>query len=147
MVSTFTLSITVLVYLMAVFYLSWYGYKRTREVEDFMVAGRKAHPFVVAISYGSTLISTSAIVGFGGVAGLFGMGLLWLTFVHAKEATALGICKALFGMDTLLTGTWTVVDSILVALPISLVVAFGVSLLTTPMDEAHLDECFRGIEE
>jgi solute:Na+ symporter, SSS family len=34
------------------------------------------------LSYGATFISTSAIVGFGGVAGLFGMSLLWLTFCN-----------------------------------------------------------------
>jgi len=34
------------------------------------------------MSYGATFISTSAIVGFGGVAGLFGMSLLWLTFLN-----------------------------------------------------------------
>ena len=33
------------------------------------MAGRKAHPFIMALSYGATFISTSAIVGFGGVAG------------------------------------------------------------------------------
>ncbi len=79
MVSTFTPSIAALVYLMAVFYLSWYGYKRSREVEDFMVAGRRAHSFVVA-------------------------------------------------------------------LPISLVVAFAVSLFTKPMDGLHVAECFKGIK-
>ena len=30
---------------------------------------------------GATFVSTSAIIGFGGVAGLFGMNLLWLTFL------------------------------------------------------------------
>jgi SSS family solute:Na+ symporter len=47
-----------------------------------MVAGRRIHPFIMAMSYGATFISTSAIIGFGGVAGLFGMGLLWLTFLN-----------------------------------------------------------------
>jgi solute:Na+ symporter, SSS family len=36
----------------------------------------------MAVSYGATFISTAAIVGFGGVAGLFGMSLLWLTFLN-----------------------------------------------------------------
>src|SRR5690606_24269814 len=31
---------------------------------------------------GATFISTSAIVGFGGTAGVYGMGLLWLTFLN-----------------------------------------------------------------
>jgi len=47
-----------------------------------MVAGRRINPFVMALSYGATFISTSAIVGFGGVAGLFGMSLLWLAFLN-----------------------------------------------------------------
>lgn len=34
----------------------------------------------MALAYGSTFISTSAIVGFGGAAGVYGMSLLWLTF-------------------------------------------------------------------
>ena len=74
--------IVVLVYLMAVFYLGYLGYKRTSSATDYMVAGRKVHPFIMALSYGATFISTSAIVGFGGVAGLFGMSLLWLTFLN-----------------------------------------------------------------
>ncbi len=47
-----------------------------------MVAGRKTHPYIMAMSYGATFISTSAIVGFGGSAALFGMGLLWLTLLN-----------------------------------------------------------------
>lgn len=47
-----------------------------------MVAGRKIHPYIMAMSYGATFISTSAIVGFGGTAALFGMGLLWLTLLN-----------------------------------------------------------------
>ena len=74
--------IVVLVYLLSVVYLGYLGYRHTQTPADFMVAGRKVHPFVMALSYGATFISTSAIVGFGGVAGLFGMSLLWLTFLN-----------------------------------------------------------------
>jgi len=72
----------IIVYLMAVGYLGYRGYRRTKTAADYMVAGRSIHPFVMALSYGATFISTSAIVGFGGVAGLFGMSLLWLTFLN-----------------------------------------------------------------
>lgn len=34
------------------------------------------------MSYGATFISTAAIVGFGGMAGVFGMGILWLVFLN-----------------------------------------------------------------
>jgi len=81
-VSTPILGIAVLIYMMAVSYLGWLGYKQTKNTEDFMVAGRKINPLVLALSYGATFISTSAIVGFGGYAGAFGMGLLWLVFMN-----------------------------------------------------------------
>ena len=72
----------VLVYLAVTAYLGWLGYRGTKTATDYMIAGRKVHPFVMALSYGATFISTSAIVGFGGAAGLFGMSLLWLTFCN-----------------------------------------------------------------
>ena len=34
------------------------------------------------LSYGATFISTAAIVGFGGVAANYGMGILWLVFLN-----------------------------------------------------------------
>ncbi len=74
--------VVILAYLMMVVYLGYLGYSRTKTAEDFLVAGRQTHPFIMALSYGATFISTSAIVGFGGVAGLFGMSLLWLTFFN-----------------------------------------------------------------
>ncbi|UDQ98042.1 sodium:solute symporter family protein [Lentisphaerota bacterium WC36G] len=58
--------------------LGYLGYKKTKSSADFLVGGREIHPFVMAMSYGAAFISTSAIVGFGGVAGRFGLGLLWL---------------------------------------------------------------------
>jgi len=72
----------VLFYLFTVAYLGYLGYRHTRSAADFMVAGRTTHPVIMALSYGATFISTSAIVGFGGVAGMFGMSLLWLTFFN-----------------------------------------------------------------
>lgn len=74
--------LVILLYLFATAYLGWLGWKGTRSASDFLLAGRGAHPVIMAISYGATFISTSAIVGFGGVAGLFGMSLLWLTFLN-----------------------------------------------------------------
>ncbi len=74
--------IILVVYLLAITYLGYRGYRRTETAADYLVAGRSIHPFVMALSYGATFISTSAIVGFGGVAGLFGMSLLWLTFLN-----------------------------------------------------------------
>lgn len=69
-------------YVLAVAYLGFRGYRTTRSSTDYLLAGRNVHPFVMALSYGATFISTAAIVGFGGVAAELGMGLLWLTFLN-----------------------------------------------------------------
>ncbi len=74
--------IVVLLYILATGYLGYQGYRQTKTAADYLVAGRTAHPLIMALSYGATFISTSAIVGFGGVAANFGMGLLWLTFMN-----------------------------------------------------------------
>ena len=74
--------ITTLCYAACIGLLAYCGYKRTRSSNDYLLAGASAHPFVMALSYGAAFISTSAIVGFGGIAGQFGMGLQWLTFMN-----------------------------------------------------------------
>ncbi|HOV60408.1 MAG TPA: sodium:solute symporter family protein [Candidatus Hydrogenedentes bacterium] len=77
----FTIS-AVLIYIMVVMWLAYRGYKGTRSAADYLLAGRNANPIVMALSYGATFISTSAIVGFGGVAATYGMSLLWLVFLN-----------------------------------------------------------------
>jgi len=76
------LVLVTLAYLIAVMVLGFYGYRKTKTATDYLLAGRGAHPYIMALSYGATFISTSAIVGFGGAAAFFGMGLLWLTFLN-----------------------------------------------------------------
>ena len=78
-VSTELTILIVLFYLVLILGLGYYEYRRTKKVEDYMVAGRNMHPMVIALSYGATFISTSAIVGFGGTAAQYGMSLMWLT--------------------------------------------------------------------
>lgn len=78
----FILSIVILIYLLMVGYVGYVAWKRTKSSEDYLVAGRNTHPYIMALSYGATFISTAAIVGFGGTAGVYGMGLLWLTFLN-----------------------------------------------------------------
>jgi len=94
--------VILVVYLLATIFLGYLGWKRTKSASDFMVGGRRTHPYVMAISYGATFISTSAIVGFGGQAANLGMGLLWLTFLNI----ILGIFVAFvfFGKKTRLVG-------------------------------------------
>jgi len=74
--------VLIVLYMGITAFLGYLGYRHTKSAADYLIAGRKVHPFVMAMSYGATFISTSAIVGFGGVAGMFGMSLLWLTFCN-----------------------------------------------------------------
>jgi solute:Na+ symporter, SSS family len=76
------LTVIVLIYLFIIGYLAYLAYRRTKTAADYMVAGRNIHPYIMALSYGATFISTSAIVGFGGAAAVFGMGILYLTFLN-----------------------------------------------------------------
>lgn len=87
-----------IIYLVVTLCLGYVGYRKTRGAEDFLVAGRKAHPVVIALSYGATFISTSAIVGFGGQAANLGMGLIWLTVFNIGVGILLAF--VVFGKKT-----------------------------------------------
>ena len=78
-VDTLVFAAITAVYLAVIIFLGYIGYRQTKGSDDFMIAGRRINPVVLALSYGATFISTSAIVGFGGVAAQLGMGLVWLT--------------------------------------------------------------------
>ena len=80
--SILTLGIVVIIYIFILAWLGYIGYKQTNSSSDYLLGDRKINPFVVALSYGATFISTSAIVGFGGVAATFGMGIQWLCVLN-----------------------------------------------------------------
>jgi len=94
--------IIIVCYLLIIGYLGFLGYRGTKTAGDFLIAGRNIHPYIMALSYGATFISTSAIVGFGGAAGVFGMGLLWLTFLNIFVGIA--IAFIFFGKKTRVIG-------------------------------------------
>lgn len=81
-VDAFTMAALVIVYLVATLVIGYIGYKKTKTADDYLVAGRCSHPAIIALSYGATFISTSAIIGFGGQAANLGMGLIWLTVLN-----------------------------------------------------------------
>jgi len=80
--STLTLGVVVLVYMFFVAWLGYIGYKQTKNASDYLLGGRKTNPIIMALSYGATFISASAIVGFGGFAATFGMGIQWLCMLN-----------------------------------------------------------------
>ncbi|KAF1078767.1 sodium:solute symporter [Methanogenium sp. MK-MG] len=97
-VDTLMFAVITLVYLGVVIFLGYIGYRQTKGSDDYLVAGRKINPVVLALSYGATFISTSAIVGFGGISAQLGMGLVWLTVL----CIGVGVLVAfiLFGKKT-----------------------------------------------
>ncbi|MEG1685727.1 MAG: sodium:solute symporter family protein, partial [Bacteroides sp.] len=96
--NTFILGLIVIVYLLSLAYLGFLGYKKTSSASDYLVGGREMNPIVMALSYGATFISASAIVGFGGVAAAFGMGIQWLCFLNMFVGVV--IAFLFFGLRT-----------------------------------------------
>jgi SSS family solute:Na+ symporter len=88
----------VAIYFLVIAYLGYRGWLETQTTADYMIAGREVHPYVMAMSYGATFISTSAIIGFGGAAALFGMGILWLTWMNIFFG--IFVAFAIFGKRT-----------------------------------------------
>ncbi len=85
-------------YLAITIYLSYIGYRRTTTVSDYLLAGRQVHPVIMALSYGSTYISTSAIIGFGGISALYGFSLSWLAFLNIM--VGVWVAFVIFGKRT-----------------------------------------------
>ncbi|MGZ4907657.1 MAG: sodium/proline symporter [Halobacteriota archaeon] len=77
-----TFSVILALYAALMIYLGYRGYKATKNIDDWLVAGRRVGPFIVAMSYGATFISAVAIIGFAGQAQVFGMQLLWLSMFN-----------------------------------------------------------------
>lgn len=98
MVDTIVFAVCAVVYLVATMFLGYLGYRHTKGAEDFMVAGRKVSPVILGLSYGATFISTSAIVGFGGLASLYGTGLIWLTALNI--GVGILVAFAIYGRKT-----------------------------------------------
>ncbi len=94
----FILGLIVLVYLFALAFLGYLGYKKTKSASDYLVGGRDMNPIVMSLSYGATFISASAIVGFGGVAAAFGMGIQWLMMLNMLVGVV--IAFIFFGLKT-----------------------------------------------
>src|SRR5574344_413777 len=96
--SQFSLGLIVLVYLFALAFLGYLGYKKTNSANDYLVGGREMNPIIMSLSYGATFISASAIVGFGGVAAAFGMGIQWLMMLNMLIGVV--VAFILFGLKT-----------------------------------------------
>jgi SSS family solute:Na+ symporter len=114
----------------------------------FGLCGAAFLPSYVGALYFKGLSRKAAISSV--VSGAF-VSLFWMLFIQSKSAKTLLLCKALFGKENLLIGTGiaklSMVDSIVIALPISILVIVVVGLLTRKQtDRAYVDACFDGIK-
>ncbi len=98
-----TLGVITLVYIGVIAFLGWRGYRSTRNANDYLLAGGEIPPIVMALSYGAAFISASAIVGFGGVAATYGMGIMWLNLLNMLVGVV--IAFIVFGRRTRLLGS------------------------------------------
>ena len=70
------------IFMAATAVLGYYGYRHTRNSEQFLLGRNKTNPMIIALSYGATFLSASAIIGFGGQAAVHGMSIMWLCFLN-----------------------------------------------------------------
>ena len=69
-----------LLFLCGVGYTTYLGLRQTKSFSDYLTAGRSVNGFICGLSYGAALISTSAIIGFSGVAAELGLSIYWGIF-------------------------------------------------------------------
>lgn len=91
-------SVMTVIFIVITLLLGWYGYKNTSDNQDFLLGRNKASPLVIALSYGATFLSASAVIGFGGQSAVHGMSLMWLCFLNLFAGLA--VAFLIFGKRT-----------------------------------------------
>jgi len=76
----------------------FYAKKKTKTLEDFMVAGRKIGPLLLGLSFGVTYFSAVMIVGGGQFSWLWGIGVVWVAAIDVLVGVFLVF--VLFGTRT-----------------------------------------------
>ena len=101
-------------------------------------------PVFLGALYWKGITRLGAIAGI--VSGTF-VSLFWLTFVFKKTAVGLGICKFIFGVETILPAApWPFIDVMLIAVPVSAIITIIVSLITKPPAQEVIDKAFKNID-
>ena len=72
------ISLTFFVYLLLLFSIGWAAYARTRDLDDFILGGRRLGSWTAALSAGASDMSGWLLLGLPGFAYLSGVESLWL---------------------------------------------------------------------
>jgi len=107
--------------------------------------GLCAASFLPALIGGLFFRRMTRAAAISSIVGGFLVSAFWLLFVKVKEAGDIGLVRLFTGgKNSILLDypNWPSVDSIVIALPVSIIIAVVVSLFTSPMPKEHLDKCF-----
>ncbi|MBD3256400.1 MAG: hypothetical protein GF383_14985 [Candidatus Lokiarchaeota archaeon] len=95
--------IVIVAYLIFLAVAGFYAKRKTKTLEDFMVAGRKIGPLLLGLSFGVTYFSAVMIVGGGQFSWLWGIGVVWVAAIDVLVGVFLVF--VLFGSRTKSLGT------------------------------------------
>jgi SSS family solute:Na+ symporter/sodium/proline symporter len=74
----------VVLFIAVTIYIGYYARKSTRDVDGFVLGGRKVGPWLSAFAYGTTYFSAVVFVGFAGQLGWkYGMSVVWIGLGNA----------------------------------------------------------------
>ena len=90
--------VIIVIYLAFLAIAGFYAKKKTKTLEDFMVAGRKIGPLLLGLSFGVTYFSAVMIVGGGQFSWLWGIGVVWVAAIDVLVGVFLVF--VLFGTRT-----------------------------------------------
>ncbi|MBE6525875.1 MAG: sodium:solute symporter family protein [Thermoplasmata archaeon] len=93
-----TFSVLTVLFVIVTLALGWYGYKNTKNNDEYLLGRNKTNALIIALSYGATFLSASAVIGFGGQSAVHGATMMWLCFLNL----AVGVIVAfiVFGKRT-----------------------------------------------
>jgi len=72
--------VTLLFYKLVLIGIGWWASKRTKNSDDFFLAGRGLGPVVAALSYSSSAASAWVLLGLTGIAYQYGISTIWVAF-------------------------------------------------------------------
>lgn len=70
--------LAMVIYMIAMLGIGWYAYKRTSDLDDYMLAGRKLRPGVAALSAGASDMSGWLLLALPGAIYVSGLGAAWI---------------------------------------------------------------------
>ena len=86
-----TFSVLTVLFVIVTLALGWYGYKNTKNNDEYLLGRNKTNALIIALSYGATFLSASAVIGFGGQSAVHGATMMWLdrksTRLNSSHAT------------------------------------------------------------